>query len=355
MGLTASIAVRRSVIYICLGALAASIGINLGVAAWASDDLPDADPDDRPQITEPPKPRADGFQRVHRPGAVVVQETYDVSSVLIPLDEIHELLPRDAIPSLTDPTLESIADADWLPPTERVIEIVIKGEAVAAPLMILNYHEVANMTIAGEPVAATYCPLCDSASAISRRVTPEKGEPVVLEFGISGALYNSNVLMYDRTHLALWSQVAMKAVSGPLAGAELKHLPARVVTAAEFALRHPKGKVLSIETGHTRLYAQGAYASYMKSDRLIVDVHKIGDALPKKTLGIGIRAGDKAWFITAKAAGKGRTIETPLGPVRVSAGESSLIVEEAPAEVQTIQTFYYSWSAFHPETEVISE
>ena len=347
--------VSRSILWIGTAALAGALGLRLGVEACAQDDLPP--PTEQIKTPPQPEPRDDGFQRTRRQGAVVVQEEYDVSEMSIPLDEIHELLPRDAIPALTDPKLENILTADWLPPDVRVIEISINGQAVAAPFMILNFHEIANMTVGGEPVAATYCPLCDSASVVSRRVTPQNGsDPVVLEFGVSGALYNSNVLMYDQRDKALWSQVAMKAVSGPLVGTKLAHYPARIVTAADFALRHPKGKVISIDTGHARTYARGAYEHYLLSDRIIVDVESYGDALPAKTLGLGIQAGDQTWFISADAAGPaGKIIQTPLGPVRVHAKDGGVAVDEAPDGVQTMQSFYYSWSAFHPETEVITE
>jgi len=302
---------------------------------------------------------------VRRPGSVVLEEEYNLEDLRIPLDEIHTLLPRDAIPSLTDPKLEAVADGQWLEPSDRVIAVVVGGEAIAAPLKILNFHEVANMTVGGEPVAATYCPLCDSATLVSREIETtgedagEDGEPVteVLEFGVSGALYNSNVLMYDRTNMGLWSQLGMRCVSGPMAGAYLRHLPVRVVEWREFVEAHPKGKVLSRDTGHTRAYGNSPYASYFQNpDRLLVPVQGMGDALPRKTLGVGILAGDAAWFVAAEAIGEdGLTLETSAGDVELRATEAGVEVVSAPEGVWTAQTFYYSWSAFHPETEVVAE
>ena len=346
--------IARPGLLVAAGAmLAVAIGGRLAVEATLADEL--EPPKEAIDVPEQPEPREDGFQRTRRPGAVQVAKVYDVANATIPLDEVHELLPRDAIPALTDPKLERVSEAEWLPTIERVIEVVVNGEAVAAPLMILNYHEIANMTIGGEPVAITYCPLCDSASVVSRRVEPADGSaPVTLAFGVSGALYNSNVLMYDQRDLGLWSQVAMEAVSGPLVGTKLKHYPVRVVSASDFKLRHPGGKVLSMDTGHTRVYAQSAYDHYLLSDRIIVDVHNMGDALPKKTLGLGIKSGDKTWFVSIDAIGAdGRAIDTPAGRVEVSSSERAIQVDAAPAGVQTMQTFYYSWSAFHPDTEII--
>lgn len=96
------------------------------------------------------------FERVRRPRAVDVTKEYDVSGLTLPLDEIHELLPRDAIASLTNPKLEKAVLATWMKPEDRVLDVTIGGESVAVPFRILNFHEIANLVVGGEPVAATY-------------------------------------------------------------------------------------------------------------------------------------------------------------------------------------------------------
>ena len=105
---------------------------------------------------EESKAKSTEFQKVRRPNAVRVEEEYDVTGLTLPIGEIHELLPRDAIASLTDPELESVADAVWMGLADRVIDVTISGESVAVPFRILNFHEIANMTVGGEPIAATY-------------------------------------------------------------------------------------------------------------------------------------------------------------------------------------------------------
>lgn len=305
------------------------------------------------------RPDENTFKQVRRPGSVDVEAEYDVTNALIPLDEIHALLPRDAIPSLTDPKLEDAAGIDWLSPEDRVIVVQVGDEVVAAPFRILNFHEIVNMTVGGKPVAATYCPLCDSATLVSRtlKYTDGHGHPAqkTIELGVSGALYNSNVLMYDRTDLALWSQLGMRAVSGPHAGTVLEHLPIRVIPFERFQFDYPKGKVVSIDTGHDKPYGMAAYKSYFERDDLLVPVRGIGTALKaKKTLGVGILAGDEAIFVTASAIGEQRTIRTAIGDIVLRTGENGVEVLSAPDGAQTAQTFYYSWSAFHPETRVIA-
>lgn len=293
---------------------------------------------------------------IRRPGSVVLDREYDLARLRIPMDEIHTLLPRDAIPALTDPATEPADEATWLPADARVLSVAIGGDALAVPLNILDFHEVVNTTVGGEPVAATYCPLCDSAAVFSRRVTVGEGDsaqPRVLEFGVSGALFNSNVLMYDRSDKALWSQLGMEAVSGPLAGTALRALPVEVITLEQFRREHPGSPIVSNKTGHPRDYGRSPYTRYMSSPDLLVPVPGAGDALPRKTLGVGVLAGDRAWFVPTDVIAEGYTLQTPAGPVRMERGPAGVAVRSAPEGVRTIQTFYYAWSAFNPGTEVV--
>ncbi len=311
---------------------------------------------------EPAPTDDDGFHRVQRPGSVDLATEYDLTNLSIPEGEIHTLLPRDAIPSLTDPRLVPISEGDWLAETDRVISVVIGDEAVAAPFKILNFHEIVNMTVGGEAVAATYCPLCDSATLVSRIVptgeTDDQGEPetITLDLGVSGALYNSNVLMYDRQTMGLWSQLAMRAVSGPLAGTPMTHLPLRVVSWRAFKSEHPDGKVVSRDTGYQRPYDRVAYAGYFATDDLMVPVRGVGDAIDKKkTLGLGVLSEGQAWFIPSDVIGDRYELSTPAGPVIARATDAGVEVLSAPEGVHTAQTYYYSWSAFNPDVTVLTK
>ncbi|MGD9791218.1 MAG: DUF3179 domain-containing (seleno)protein [Phycisphaerales bacterium] len=323
----------------------------------------------RPSGAAQPQAQPDGFQRVQRPGSVDIEKDYNLAGLTIPKEQIHTLLPRDAIPALTDPKTEPADKADWLPDDARVVEIVVGEDVLGVPLRVLDWHEVVNTTVGGEPIAATYCPLCDSATVFSRRITPKaadgaaadgsgsKPSPVVLEFGVSGALYNSNVLMYDRKDKGLWSQLGMHAVSGPLAGTALEMLPVEVVSFAAFKEAHPTAKIVSKDTGHERDYSRSPYESYFKNEKLMVPVAGVGDTLPRKTLGVGIAVGEgdaaQAWFVPVDAIGDGRTIDTPAGKVVLAKSDAGVAVTQAPKGVRTAQTFYYSWSAFYPKTTVV--
>lgn len=304
------------------------------------------------------QPETTTFRQVSRPGSVDLDAEYNLKGLLIPRDEIHTLLPRDAIPALTDPKTQQIKSATWLSDNSRIIAISHNGETLGVPINVLDWHEVVNTTLGGEPIAATYCPLCDSATVFSRAIRPVGAapgtKPVVLEFGVSGALYNSNVLMYDRRDRGLWSQLAMKAVSGPLAGTPVATIPFEIIPFSEFAKRFPSAPVVSNETGHQRNYERSPYQSYFANENLMVPVRSVGDALPRKTLGVGVSVGDKAWFLPIETVDGSMTLDTPAGKVKVSRGKAGVVIDEAPTEAQIAQTFYYSWSAFYPNTDVVT-
>jgi hypothetical protein len=171
------------------------------------------------------------------------------------------------------------AISSGLQPADRVIGVVIGGEPRAYPLRILNWHEIANDSLGGLEIAVTYCPLCDSAVVFDRNVGGQ-----VREFGVSGLLYNSNVLMYDRQEEdedeSLWSQMMLKAVVGPAAkeGLELEVLLAQLTTWAAWVGRYPHTTSLSFETGHQRDYVGNPYESYFESSEMMFPVKPRGKA-----------------------------------------------------------------------------
>lgn len=305
---------------------------------------------------------------VARRGSVNLKTEYDLSNLSIPEDQIHRLLPRDAIPALTDPKRESVKEATtWLNPDARVIAVKIGGDVLGVPLQILNYHEIANVTVGGKPIAVTYCPLCDSATVFSRLLKPsgDKGnaavdeqgnssEAITLEFGVSGALFNSNVLMYDTTERGLWSQLGMEAVSGPRQGTRLEMLPIELITFRAFAAAFPTAELISHQTGHIRNYQQTPYTQYFSNNDLMVPVWNYKNDLPEKTLGVGIATDQNAWFVPQQNLDIVREIQTDLGLVKLARSEAGIQVVEAPAGVRTAQTFYYSWTAFYPESKLVT-
>lgn len=262
--------------------------------------------------------------------------------------------PKDGIPALTNPKTKAAARAEFLRPGDRVVGVSADGHSRAYPIRVLNWHEVINDKLGDVPIAVVYCPLCDSVSVLDRRMTKDK----TVEFGISGVLLNSNVLLYDRTDHALWSQAGLEAISGPHVGTSPKHLPWEILSFREWRKSHLEGTVVTLDTGHRRNYAVNPYADYFSTNRLMFPVARQDDRLPAKTRVVGVRSGDTARAYPIKALAKtadhrirdqldGKTIVIATD----RAGQAVRIVER-PEDAQVLHTFWFAWAAFHPDSDV---
>jgi hypothetical protein len=166
--------------------------------------------------------------------------------------------PRDGIQSIDDPKFVSPEEAsEWLADNEPVIALELNGDARAYPLQIITWHEIVNDTVGDIPAAITFCPLCNSALAFDRRVAGQ-----VFEFGVSGLLRNSDLIMYDRTTETLWQQFTGEGIVGDLTGTRLDFLPTSIVSFADFSSAYPQGSVLSRDTGLRGSYGRNPYAGY---------------------------------------------------------------------------------------------
>ena len=293
------------------------------------------------------------------------------------LIDVDEILsggpPKDGIPALTD---SPVVDGDAAPdmrPGERVIGVEIGGEARAYPLRILVWHENANDTLGDRPISVSYCPLCDSALVIDRDIGGR-----VREFGISGKLYRSNVLMYDRRFLnkdeSLWSQLMLKAVVGPAAeqGLEMKLIPSVLTTWEDWLSRYPDTTVLSMNTGHDRDYGRSPYAFYFADDEVMIATQASSDRRPdlrnKDEVVVATVNGKQRIYVVkdvAEAAGPNGSIEDELGGVRLRVthleAARSLRIQtagddenKAGPEVLTAHTFWFGWEEINPGVEIWS-
>ena len=197
--------------------------------------------------------------------------------------------PKDGIPSIDDPSFVSVGAArDWVAPKEPVILLEHKGTARAYPLQILTHHEIVNDRIAGTPVAVTFCPLCYSALVFKRTLD---GEPV--EFGVSGLLRNSDLVMYDRRTETLWQQFTGTAIVGDLTGQTLEQLPSQIISFRQFGQAHPDGEVLSRDTGYNRSYGRNPYAGYDDIDKTPFAFDgPVDDRLPPMAKVVAVSVGD---------------------------------------------------------------
>lgn len=211
-----------------------------------------------------------------------VMETDGVKH-MIPLDKIKGGgPPKDGIPSIDNPVFADVQNSQFMSDSDTVIGLEIDGEAKAYPLFILVWHEIVNDKVGGTPVSVTYCPLCYTNQVFERVINDQE-----VEFGTSGKLYNSNLLMYDRLTDSYWSQALGLAVKGELTGYRLDLVPFDVITWGDWKTLHPDTLVLTTDTGHIRSYATDPYGSYYTEPRIMFPVEHSDDRLHPKEIIVG--------------------------------------------------------------------
>lgn len=222
-------------------------------------------------------------QRPPGDGQNIESYGFDLSTLLIPASEIATpMLHRDMLPRLDDPRTITAAQAwaineeqrgKYLVTSDRVVGVVINGEARAYPISLLTVHEIINDTLGGRPITVTYSWPGDAVRVFDREVGDE-----VLEFGVSGLLYNANMLMYDRRESdssldwlergeSLWSQLQGRAVSGPAAEAQrtLTAVPAQLVSWSHWQELQPETTVIDRDPSLIKRYRRAEPGQYFIS------------------------------------------------------------------------------------------
>ncbi|MCZ6605500.1 MAG: DUF3179 domain-containing protein [Alphaproteobacteria bacterium] len=280
--------------------------------------------------------------------------------------------PRDGIPAIDTPSFGTVSDgAKFLADTEPVITLAHGGEAKAYPLSILMYHEIVNDEIGGTPVAVTFCPLCNSTVVF---VAEMDGQ--ILDFGTTGRLRYSDLIMYDRQTETWWQQFVGEGIIGTHTGKKLAMLPSRVEAFSVFRDRFPDGKVMLVPTEFQRNYGINPYYEYDQANRDPADrirpflfFGKVPDDIAP--LAYVIAVGDRAWSLDL-LRGQGR-LETDDGliiewtPGQNAALDQSRISEGHDIGNVTVQrmqngalvdvvhdvSFAFAFNAFHPDGEIV--
>ncbi len=192
----------------------------------------------------------------------------------------------DGIPSIDEPNFSSVDDVDWLADDEAVILLDLDDQTRVYPVQILIWHEIVNDVVGETPVTITFCPLCNSAVAFDRRVQDE-----VLDFGTSGSLYNSALVMYDRQTESLWTHFDGLSVVGTLMGTELRRIPVQTVAWETVREAHPDALVLNRDTENPRNYGRNAYPNYDLRDGPLPGFFQdtTNDVLPAMNRIVGVR------------------------------------------------------------------
>jgi len=272
--------------------------------------------------------------------------------------------PRDGIPSIDDPRFEKASTVKGLAEREPVIRLQIDDEIRAYPLSVLTWHEIVNDEFSGQPVAITYCPLCNASLVFDRRLDGQ-----VLEFGTTGKLRNSDLVMYDRQTESWWQQFTGEAIAGTLTGRRLRLVPSRIVAFGEFAKANPDAKVLVPNDRNFRDYGRNPYMGYDTAAAPFLYRGDLPDNIPAMSRVVVIRTDgqpivvsldmvrksgfSKDGYEVAFQAGVASALDTAaisqgrdVGTVRVTKNG-----EDVPHDV----TFAFVAHAFHPEAAIITE
>ena len=280
---------------------------------------------------------------------------FDLSESLIPPKDILQGgPPRDGIPSIEKPKFVAASEADFIKPTDRVIGITINGESRAYPINILNWHEIVNDEIKGVPVSVTYCPLCGTGLVYQSKMNGQ-----VLKFGVSGLLYNSDVLLFDRQTETLWSQILSKAISGPMKGQKLAMIPSSQTSWASWLQKQPNTKVLSTDTGFSRDYRRSPYGDYDNNTQTYFPVSAQSRAYhPKeRVLGITLNGKYKAYpFVELGKLGT-NTLKDNFEGQNLTinfdvANRDGEVLDANGRPLELVNSFWFAWYAFHQDTAV---
>lgn len=327
------------------------------------------------------------------PANITIMETDGVLHT-IPLEDIRfGGVPKDGIPSIDEPVFRNATDAPFMDDTDVVIGLRINGDTRAYPLFILVWHEIVNDEVGGAPVAVTYCPLCYTSQVFDSVLDGE-----AVEFGTTGKLYQSNLLMYDRPTDTYWSQALGAAVKGPLSGHVLGTIPLDLMEWGDWKSIYPDTVVLSTDTGHSRAYEVDPYGSYYTDPNIWFPVNHRDDRMQLKDVIVGMKVGgaykaykqadveshgiinddigDVGVLLLSEYTGNTRVFDRALGNLTLTFGYNGTALTDAETgsewnyegvavagelagerlvRLSIWPGFWFEWAAFHPETLVYDD
>ncbi len=280
--------------------------------------------------------------------------TTDTSKASIPLDRILSGGPsKDGIPSINDPKFTSIADASSSISDDTFGLLLTVGETTRFyPFNILVWHEIVNDVVEGRPLAVTFCPLCGSAIAYDATLD---GEPEI--FGVSGKLFESNLLMYDKKTESLWSQSRGEAVVGERLGTKLEIYPAQMLSFADVKNTYPEAEILSDKTGHIRDYRGNPYGNYNENDDIYFPVSVRDTRYPLKELMYVVPFGEQSAAFPLKDIPAEGSIELAMDGATLKATqvehEYHVTVNGEGEPLPGYFEMWFSWAQHHQEDGIV--
>ena len=281
---------------------------------------------------------------------------FDLGNSLVNKDHILQGgPPRDGIPPISNPKYVRAGNASFMRDDDIVLGFKIKGKTIAFARHILNWHEIINDEHEGKPFVITYCPLCGSGMAFSSEV-----EGRTLKFGVSGLLYNNDLVFYDKETESLWLQLEHRAISGEYAGVSLEQLQLEHTTWQAWVTNHPDTLVLSNDQGFKRNYRHDPYTGYETSSQVFFDTLR---QAPKefhskeKVLGISIAGAAKAYPFSelvkfGQASFEDELLGTPYTVFWNESAQSATIQAKHGESLTPTVAFWFAWYNFYPQSEV---
>jgi hypothetical protein len=278
---------------------------------------------------------------------------FDVENSLIdPVEIDHGGPGRDGVPALDAPLFHAGAERDGkIEAGDRVLGVNYNGVSKAYPIDILDHHEIVNDMFGDTPMTVTFCPLCGTGMVFYAEVDDQ-----VLNFGVSGLLYNSDLLLYDRNTMSLWSQLMKTAVTGPLKGSRLTQVPAQYTTWEGWQQQYPDSLLLSRETGHLRDYDQVMYEEYRRLPMVLYSTGHQDLRIPAKTWVVGVELDGAALALPFEQLDQLQApLEIPVGDSLVTvhwdrAASVARVFDSAGKELPATAAYWFAWVAFYPET-----
>ena len=279
---------------------------------------------------------------------------FDLSDTLVDKKEILAGGPvKDGIPALNYPKFISAESVQFLSQTDRVLGMDINGVTKAYPIKIMDHHEIVNDKFGSNAVLISYCPLCGTGMAFDANIDGN-----TTEFGVSGLLFNSDVLLYDRQTNSLWSQIMSKAISGKFKGKMLKQLNLEHTTWINWKNKHPDTLVLSTKTGHSRNYQLSPYRGYETDKALYFPVQNLDKRYHPKERVLGVKIANKTnvYPFSELAKGHGLLVDTINGTNYTikfnKKNQTASIFDSKGKELPSTISYWFAWMAFYPDSLV---
>ncbi len=277
---------------------------------------------------------------------------FRLEDLAVPREMIHGGGPaRDGIRSVDEPAFIGAGEATWVSSTTPVLGVAVGDDARAYPVHLIEKHQIVNDVVGAEPIAVTYGPVAGSPLVFKRRLDGR-----TLDFGVSGLLYNSNFVLYDRQTESLWSQFLGQAIAGRLAGSRLERVRVRQEPFGAWIARHPKTRVLIRPEPERIDYSFSPFSAYWVQDKIPYPVASSDPRFHAKELVVGVVAGGKAraYLGSVVTAAGGRVEDEIEGrPIRIAYNsELAAFSWDVPEDVGVTEAYWFAWKAFHPDTEI---